>query len=161
MPREDGVKFNMSSWSISTTSFVLSCSSIGARIIISYSTMFKIVFAKSTSILRTFVINVSTTSTPTYTCSSLIVLGANAPSTFACTYYPPSFISKFLSFLKPYLPSTSLIVVCWLKASILYFDVFATTKEKVKKQNKYHHQHHLVHFLALETKKNPSLAMLL
>jgi len=143
----------MSPQSISTTSFVFFCSSIGTWIIVSYSTMFKFFFTKSTSILTTFVINVSTTSTPTYTCSSLIVLGANAPSTFVCTCYPPSPSFKSPSFFKPHLPSTSLIDVCWSEASILYFHVFTTTKTKAKKQNKDQHHHQLVHFLILKTKK--------
>jgi len=53
----------MSPRSISTTSFAFSCSSIGIKSIVFCSTMFKIIFTKSTSILTTYVINVSTTST--------------------------------------------------------------------------------------------------
>jgi hypothetical protein len=62
-----------------TCSFSFSCYGAKARTTFSYSIIMSIVFCKSISFVTTSLVDVSPTSTPIYTCSSLTLHGANAP----------------------------------------------------------------------------------
>ncbi len=85
------------------------------------------------------------------TCSSLIVLEPmHFQHSFALVFHPlPP--NLFHSSNPTCHPHHQLQLVDQMH-QLLFFKVFAS-KKKIKKQNKDRHQHHLIHFLALETKK--------
>ncbi len=132
----------MSPTSISTCP--LTCSfffGFEARVTLSYSTIISINFCRSISIITRSLVKVSPTSTLTYTCSSLMLHGANAPSsTFACMCFCIFHPSKPPSFMTSFMPSTNLVEACSSSLIVLFFSKFASTKNvETTKQNKNQH----------------------
>ncbi len=147
----------MSYASISTYPITYSYSyGIKAITTFSCSTIVSIVFCKSTLIIARSVVEVSPTSTFTYTCSSWTLHGANAPSsplTYTCFYifHPSKPRSRmttpmpFANLVNAYSSSLVVLVLFWIFIYQRYKHHKKKKKQKknltnTKKQIKHPHQ---------------------
>jgi len=131
----------MSHASISTC--FITCSyfyGIKARATFYCSIILSIGFCKSNSIVARSVVEVSPTSTFAYTCSSLILHGANAPSsTLTCTCFCIFHPSKPLSLMTTPMPSANLVKACSSSLVVLAFFqiyIYQSCKNHQKKKKK-------------------------